>query len=279
MQAETATRAVRREIDENGPRIDSGCHCLVLLARYLQVAADPEAIKHQFDRTQKHFDDEDLLRAAKYIKLKAKKIKIDFAELTKVNLPVIVKTAIGGYEIVLALQIDKQKVVLQTVDSRQPVSLDIEAFVERWTGEIILVSKRSLIPGVSGKFDISWFIPAILKYKKLLFDVLVASFFIQLFALVTPLFFQVIIDKVLVHRGLTTLLMFWQLACWRFHFLTSFLMACVPICFPTPHNVSMWVWVLIYLAICCTCRLPTFKADKWALRWLALENSRLFAIL
>jgi len=205
MQAETATRAVRREIDENGPRIDSGCHCLVLLARYLQVAADPEAIKHQFDRTQKHFDDEDLLRAAKYLKLKAKKIKIDFAELTKVNLPVIVKTAIGGYEIVLALQIDKQKVVLQTVDSRQPVSLDIEAFVERWTGEIILVSKRSLIPGVSGKFDISWFIPAILKYKKLLFDVLVASFFIQLFALVTPLFFQVIIDKVLVHRGLTTL--------------------------------------------------------------------------
>lgn len=58
---------------------------------------------------------------------------------------------------------------------------------------------------MTGKFDISWFIPAIIKHKKLLTEVLVASFFIQLFALITPLFFQVIIDKVLVHRGLTTL--------------------------------------------------------------------------
>ena len=47
--------------------------------------------------------------------------------------------------------------------------------------------------------------PAILKYRKLFAEVLLASFFLQLFALVTPLFFQVIIDKVLVHRGLTTL--------------------------------------------------------------------------
>ena len=36
-------------------------------------------------------------------------------------------------------------------------------------------------------------------------EVLIASFFIQLLALVTPLFFQVVIDKVLVHRGLSTL--------------------------------------------------------------------------
>lgn len=67
------------------------------------------------------------------------------------------------------------------------------------------MTKRSVLPGMSGKFDISWFIPAILKYKKILLQVIVASFFIQLFALVTPLFFQVIIDKVLVHQGLTTL--------------------------------------------------------------------------
>ncbi|WP_255374977.1 ABC transporter transmembrane domain-containing protein, partial [Oleiphilus sp. HI0117] len=66
-------------------------------------------------------------------------------------------------------------------------------------------TRRSLLPGMNGKFDISWFIPAIIKYKKILMQVLVASFFIQLFALITPLFFQVIIDKVLVHQGLTTL--------------------------------------------------------------------------
>lgn len=55
------------------------------------------------------------------------------------------------------------------------------------------------------RFDFSWFIPAVLKYRRFLAEVLLASFFIQLLALITPLFFQVVIDKVLVHRGLTTL--------------------------------------------------------------------------
>ena len=55
------------------------------------------------------------------------------------------------------------------------------------------------------KFDFTWFIPAIMKYRRLLGEVLLVSFVLQLFALVTPLFFQVVMDKVLVHRGFTTL--------------------------------------------------------------------------
>jgi subfamily B ATP-binding cassette protein HlyB/CyaB len=55
------------------------------------------------------------------------------------------------------------------------------------------------------KFDFTWFIPAIVKYRKLLGEILLVSFVLNLFALVTPLFFQVVMDKVLVHRGLTTL--------------------------------------------------------------------------
>ena len=51
------------------------------------------------------------------------------------------------------------------------------------------------------RFDVSWFLQAMHKYRRLFGEVLVASFFLQLFALVTPLFFQVVIDKVLAHRG------------------------------------------------------------------------------
>src|SRR5205085_5032685 len=51
----------------------------------------------------------------------------------------------------------------------------------------------------------TWFMGAIHKYRHMLGEVLVASFFLQLFALVSPLFFQVVIDKVLVHRTLSTL--------------------------------------------------------------------------
>jgi subfamily B ATP-binding cassette protein HlyB/CyaB len=55
------------------------------------------------------------------------------------------------------------------------------------------------------KFDFSWFIPALVKYRKLLGEVLLISFMLQLFSLVSPLFFQVVMDKVLVHKGMTTL--------------------------------------------------------------------------
>ena len=55
------------------------------------------------------------------------------------------------------------------------------------------------------RFDLTWFLGAIWKYRHLLSEVLVASFFLQVFALVSPLFFQVVIDKVLVHRTETTL--------------------------------------------------------------------------
>ena len=62
-----------------------------------------------------------------------------------------------------------------------------------------------MLAGKDRKFDITWFIPVIVKYRKLFKEVLLVSLFIQLFALVTPMFFQVVMDKVLVNRGLTTL--------------------------------------------------------------------------
>ena len=72
-------------------------------------------------------------------------------------------------------------------------------------GELLLFAKRAHLRPQDLKFDFTWFIPAIVKYRKFLGEVLVASFFLQLFALLTPLFTQVVIDKVLVHKGFTTL--------------------------------------------------------------------------
>lgn len=55
------------------------------------------------------------------------------------------------------------------------------------------------------RFGLPWFWQAIKKHRALLGEVLLASFFAQVFALVTPLVFQVVIDKVLTHRTLSTL--------------------------------------------------------------------------
>src|SRR5438309_1589152 len=67
------------------------------------------------------------------------------------------------------------------------------------------MARRASLADVARRFDITWFLQAMHKYRRLLAEVLLASFFLQLFGLVTPLFFQVVTDKVLAHRGYTTL--------------------------------------------------------------------------
>ncbi len=87
----------------------------------------------------------------------------------------------------------------------RPLIEPLAAFAEAWSGKLILIASRASLAGELAKFDFSWFIPSLVKYRGLLGEVLLISLFLQLFALVSPLFFQVVMDKVLVHRGVTTL--------------------------------------------------------------------------
>lgn len=73
-------------------------------------------------------------------------------------------------------------------------------------GKIILLSQRGFgFLRSEEVFGLKWFIPAVWRYRKPLSEVLIASLVLQIFGLITPIFTQVVIDKVLVHRGLTTL--------------------------------------------------------------------------
>ena len=80
----------------------------------------------------------------------------------------------------------------QAAEAR-PLILSREQFESAWTGELLLFTKRANLRLQDLKFDFTWFIPAIVKYRKFLGEVLVASLFLQLFALLTPLYFFVIL--------------------------------------------------------------------------------------
>jgi ATP-binding cassette, subfamily B, bacterial HlyB/CyaB len=184
---------------ENPEQPDSGLLCLVMLSRLHGMPADPGQLKHHYGQSQNHFTESEILRGAKSLGLKAKYISSSQERLSKTQLPVIAQHTDGHY-FVLA-QVEEDKVLIQDPLNQGPESLSLEGFQKRWNGQLILITRRAGILGEIKKFDFSWFVPAILKYKKLLAEVLLASFFIQIFALITPLFFQVVIDKVLVHRG------------------------------------------------------------------------------
>src|ERR1700731_2691733 len=109
----------------------------------------------------------------------------------------------GGAEV--GLKAGEDKVLVQAPSSPRPALMTQAEFEAVWDGRLVFMTRRAGLLDLSRRFDITWFLGAIHKYRRLLAEVLVASFFLQLFALVSPLFFQVVIDKVLVHRSMSTL--------------------------------------------------------------------------
>jgi ATP-binding cassette, subfamily B, bacterial HlyB/CyaB len=185
---------------------------LCVVARLHQISADPAHLAHQLGWPASHRPGTiDLLLAAKHIRLKAKLTRSTAERLSLVPLPALalLKTESGGVHSVVLAQCDGQRVLFQdpsgAIQGGRPVIEPMSVFESQWTGELILITSRASLAGELAKFDFSWFIPSLVKYRKLFGEVLVVSLFLQLFALVSPLFFQVVMDKVLVHRGLTTL--------------------------------------------------------------------------
>ena len=189
--------------EASAPQLDSGLVCLVMLARLHDLSANPDALQHQFGRPGQPFNELDILRAAKELGLKAKAVDSDWERLQKTQLPCIAQDAAGRFFILA--RVAEDKVLVQDPKNSSPSAVPKETFLENWSGKLIMLTRRARLGEQLRQFDIRWFIPALLKYKHILSEVIVASFFIQLFALITPLFFQVVIDKVLVHKGLTTL--------------------------------------------------------------------------
>jgi len=182
---------------------DTGLVCLVMLARFHSVAASAEQLAHEFALAQQLFTSRELLLAARKLGLKAKSVNTTIARLDRTPLPAIAANGDGTFFIIAKL--DQGKALIQDPRAERPEVISFEDLAARWTGELLLVRSESGLPGETSRFDFTWFIPAIVKYRKLLGEVLLVSFALQLFALVTPLFFQVVMDKVLVHHGLTTL--------------------------------------------------------------------------
>lgn len=185
------------------PPIDTGLVCLVMMARLHNVAASPEQIQHEYSVDGKPLGRGEILLAARKLQLKAKLIKTKYERLIQTPLPAIACDKDGSFFIMG--KVDKDKVLIQDPRQQRPIILTEQELNDRWTGELILMRSQASIASELTRFDFTWFIPAIVKYRKLIGEVLLASFVLQLFALLTPLFFQVVMDKVLVHRALTTL--------------------------------------------------------------------------
>lgn len=192
---------------------DQALASFVILAQFLGVPADPEQIHHDRGQGDKPYEFADLVRIAKKLDLIAKQKTALLTDLPKLPLPALIRLADGGCASLL--KVDERAdggdrfMILPALSERPEIwdeeRLQGELAVNDDRVELLLMTSRERIAGEKRAFDISWFIPALVKYRRALRDVLVGSFFLQLVGLASPIFFQLVIDKVLVHQSINTL--------------------------------------------------------------------------
>ena len=182
---------------------------LIILAHFHGIAANPADIMHRFSGCPNgDLSETEWLLAAKQLELKAKIVHQPLARLHMASLPALVWCDDGQHFILAKVEnggADGNKYLIQDLNTQQAIILNSAELAQRYAGKLILVASRASILGSLAKFDFTWFIPAVIKYRRIFLEVLLVSVVLQLFALITPLFFQVVMDKVLVHRGFSTL--------------------------------------------------------------------------
>ncbi len=194
-----------------------------LLKLYCQLQGlqlDSAQLAHQFvehdaDGVPKPLGVAEIVQALHALGFEARLQRGKRSALASATLPALLPTRDGGMMIVGKLDTSAAAgaVVVQLEGEAEPRQLGMAEFDALFTGEWIEVRKPASLheAHVGGsapedaRFGIGWFWQSLKKYKSLMGEILLASLFVQIIALITPLIFQVVIDKVLTHRSMTTL--------------------------------------------------------------------------
>jgi len=194
---------------------DSGLWALLVMAGLHGLKADEAQVRHEHGGTA--FDADTMILAARGIGMTARAVAQPVRRLPRTPLPAVARDRQGGFFILAKIDAGDQggsfapsgdqraQQVLIQRQNAAPEVIEIGALLDLWDGTLILFTSAASLAGNMAKFDFSWFIPAIVKYRKVLIEILMVSLVLQLIGLVTPLFFQVVMDKVLVNEAMKTL--------------------------------------------------------------------------
>lgn len=180
---------------------DSGVRALATLLAMHKIAVDPLQLRHELGHHDPLLPDDILRLAKRQDGVRARLVRTSFDRLARQPLPVLANGPNGWFLIGRA---SEAEVLIQRPGSNVE-KLAREELEAIWSGEIILLTTRESVGGAAGRFDIRWFIPQVVRYRKLIGEVLLITLALNLLGLAAPLFFQNVIDKVLVHNTLATL--------------------------------------------------------------------------
>lgn len=177
---------------------------LEIAGKLNRIPIDTRSIVKEYALEDAEPSIEELARIAKHQGFRSSIKKLSIEKIvTSYPLPVIVQKIDSTYMSIIQVNKEKKELLVFDITQKEPYNMSYEEYKQISGGKVIVLKHKILSYQV--KFGFGWFYAQMLNYKKIIGEVLLASFIMQLFGLVTPLFTQVILDKVLVHRSMTTL--------------------------------------------------------------------------
>lgn len=194
--------------DSSDAGTDPGLYCFMTIAQFHGIPANPDQIIHTLAiNPSVGMTEMDMLRIARLMKLKSKAADVKYKQLKKLPVPVVVGMKGERFAVLAQIANDEDgssKVLVLMPDGTPPQIMSEGDFCRKWTGRVLLFTQR-FWKEADRKFNLKWFIPTIIKYKKPLLQVLLAALVVQVIGIFTPILMQVVIDKALAHHSVSTL--------------------------------------------------------------------------
>ncbi|HBC7431215.1 TPA: type I secretion system permease/ATPase [Providencia rettgeri] len=176
-----------------------GLDALVWVAKYYQNNVSSDQLRHAIGMQTLSPTEWEIRECAHTLGYETKLIAVQYTQLKTLPLPALIY--IDGFWQVIS-QENELTLINPTNEERKPIHNSIG---HQETEYDVLLIKEQLEPEQKKAFGFSWFIPSILRQHVKLRNIFILSAIIQLFALISPLLFQNLIDKVLVGRSLSNL--------------------------------------------------------------------------
>lgn len=174
------------------------------IAKINGISLDLRSIIREYSLNNEEIEVDELLRIMKQFEFKSKIKQISPKDLTQgYPLPAIILLKDTKYAVLLKINTDTKNVLIFSIEEKQTKEITFDELENICANKFIILSHKLINSQI--KFGFKWFFNEIFTYKQVIAEVMLGSFIVQLFGLVTPLFTQVILDKVIVHRSIMTL--------------------------------------------------------------------------